>query len=61
VQINLEMSNITLPLLLRLAKRKALAILHLAEGAEEAVDTDTFQPHEVNTANNTFTDVVFSI
>ncbi len=55
------MSNITLPLLLRLAKRKALAILHLAEGAEEAVDTDTFQPHEVNTANNTFTDVVFSI
>jgi hypothetical protein len=57
VQINLEMSNITWPLLLRLAKRKALAMLHIAEGAEETVHTDSIQPHEVNTSNNTFTGV----
>jgi hypothetical protein len=55
------MSNITWPLLLRLAKRKALVMLHVAEGAEETVHTDSFQPHEVNTANNTFTDVGVSL
>jgi hypothetical protein len=49
------MSKITWPLLFRLAKRKALAILHVAEGAEETVQTDSFQPHEVNTEDSTFT------
>jgi hypothetical protein len=36
-------------------------MLHLAEGAEETVETDSFQPHEVSTANNTMFVVGFSV